>query len=113
MVAPVRSRSVTVGVRRAVAVVATAALVGVAPAGAHLVLTTEVSAKTQFSGAGFRAAVDAHDTGALQDQAYAAVDSAALIGLSPKRLERTLGTPSRIQGHGRTYVWELGEAHAL
>jgi hypothetical protein len=104
---------VIVGSRRVAAITAVLGLFAVGAFCVHLVLTTEVFAKTEFSGAGFRAAVHAHDTGAMQDQAHAAVESAALIGLSPKRLERTLGTPSRIQGHGRTYIWELGEAHAF
>ena len=100
-------------VTRAAAMVATVALLAVAVVCVHLVLTTDVFAETEFSGSSFRAAVAASDDGAMQNQARAAVESGALIGLSAKGLERALGTPSRIQGRGRTYIWELGEAHAF
>jgi hypothetical protein len=102
-------RSMVVGARRATAIVATAALLAVAAVCAHLVVTTDVFAKTEFSGAAFRAAVAAHDAGAVQAQAQAAVDSGGLVGLSAANLKHTLGAPAEIKSHGSEYVWELGE----
>jgi hypothetical protein len=72
-----------------------------------------VFAETEFSGAAFRAATAALDGGAMRDQAHAAVDSQALIGLSPASLRRTLGPPAKVRQHGRHYEWDLGETSGL
>ncbi|MDA0166138.1 hypothetical protein OM076_38090 [Solirubrobacter ginsenosidimutans] len=102
-------RQVIAGTRRATAIVATLGLLAVAALCAHLVATSDVFAETEFSGAAFRAATATRDGGAMRDQAHAAVDSHALIGLSPASLRRTLGPPSRIGQRKRHYVWDLGE----
>jgi hypothetical protein len=100
-------------VTRVAGIVATVALLAVAALCAHLLATSEVFAEAEFSGAAFRAATAAHDAGALQDQADAAVAAGTLIGLSPERLKRTLGPPSRVGQHGSQYVWDLGEVSSV
>jgi hypothetical protein len=103
------SRSVIVGARRMTAIAATLGLFAVAAVCVHLVATTEASPAPAFSGEAFRAAMLTRDGDALRDQAHAAVDSQALIGLSPKSLRRTLGDPARTRERGRHYEWDLGE----
>jgi hypothetical protein len=104
-------RSVIVGARRAVAIAATLGLFAVGAFCVHLVRTTELFSSTEFAAASFRQATLQRDTDTMQDQAQAAVESGALIGLSDTSLERTLG-PSG-ERHGSRYVWDLGVVDGL
>jgi len=60
-----------------------------------------------FDPAAFRAA-HAEGAGDLDDEAYKAVASGELMGMTPAELQRTLGRPDRIGATHRLYVWEVG-----
>jgi hypothetical protein len=98
------------GLRRGAGTAGIVGLLAVAAVGVYLVASTE---REKFETASFRQAMAEQDDSTLQSQAAAAVDSGALIGLSATSLRRTLGAPSRIERHGRRYIWELGEVKAF
>ncbi len=60
-----------------------------------------------FDAAAFRTA-HAESAADLDDEAYKAVASGELIGMTPAELERALGPPDRVGRTHHLYVWEVG-----
>jgi hypothetical protein len=60
-----------------------------------------------FDPAAFRAA-HAEGAGTLDDEAFKAVASGELIGMTPAAVERALGRPDRVGRTHHLYVWEVG-----
>jgi hypothetical protein len=56
----------------------------------------------------FKAAAARGDLETMEDEAYAAADRQALVGLSEGRVRELLGNPSRVTRGRHEYEWDLG-----
>ena len=97
-------------VRRLVAAAATVALFGAAVAVVAVVRHGLAEARA-FHPERFKAAARRDDTDMLEDEAYAAVERRALLGLSEARVRALLGAPGQVQRRRHRYAWDIGMIH--
>jgi hypothetical protein len=105
-IATASGRSPAAMLRRGAASAALLLVSGLALVGAYYGLA--IHSEDDFSAERFRAALRAEDYEAMETEARRAVRSGDLIGMSPARLERELGPPTRVGRRRHLYVWYLG-----
>lgn len=96
--------------KRTAAIIATLMLFVVGAAIVHLVREGWEDA-WRFDPVQFKAAAERGDLEALEAEAYAAARQQPIVGLSRDRVKTLLGSPDRVGGRSRSYIWDLGMIH--